>query len=244
MATGERETAEVNADFFAGGQHARDSARLDVFRLIWDAIEGEIDGAGRMLDVGNGGIFEYDTSLVGRSSPSTSSSTGCRPTPSRPTSLRRPATRSTSTSPTAGSTPYSRRLLYHHLVGDRADDIIANVRRAIAEAHRVLEPGGRLIVAESCVPSWFYAVERRLYPALVRLSKTPVDARSSARDPAHRRTGGGPGRRAVRGRALVPRPAGPLDDAVRRSLADGADPGPDPDRRRPQASGAGAGSSA
>ena len=24
------------------------------------------------------------------------------------------------------------------------------------------------------MPSWFYAVERRLYPALVRLSKTPV----------------------------------------------------------------------
>ena len=41
--------------------------------------------------------------------------------------------------------------------------MVANVRRAIAEAERVLEPGGRLIVAESCVPAWFYPVERALF---------------------------------------------------------------------------------
>ena len=44
-------------------------------------------------------------------------------------------------------------LLYHHLVGSRPADSIANIRRAIAEAERVLRPGGRLVVAESCVPA-------------------------------------------------------------------------------------------
>ncbi len=174
MATGERETAEVNADFFAGGQHARDSARLDVFRLIWDAIEGEIDGAGRMLDVGNGGIFEYDTSLV-EEIVAVDLFLDRLPTDAFPANVT-PQTGDALDldQPDGGFDTVLQGLLYHHLVGDRADDIIANVRRAIAEAHRVLEPGGRLIVAESCVPSWFYAVERRLYPALVRLSKTPV----------------------------------------------------------------------
>ena len=142
MATGERETAEVNADFFAGGQHARDSARLDVFRLIWDAIEGEIDGAGRMLDVGNGGIFEYDTSLVEEivavdlfldRLPADAFPANVTPQTGDALDLDQPD---------GGFDTVLQGLLYHHLVGDRADDIIANVRRAIAEAHRVLEPGG------------------------------------------------------------------------------------------------------
>jgi SAM-dependent methyltransferase len=65
-------------------------------------------------------------------------------------------------------------LLYHHLVGENAEDMVENVRRAIAEAARVLKPGGRLVVVESCVPNWFYAIEKRLFKGLVLLSKTPL----------------------------------------------------------------------
>jgi hypothetical protein len=39
---------------------------------------------------------------------------------------------------------------------------------------RVLKPGGRLIVAESCVPRWFYAIEKRVFRGLVALSRTPL----------------------------------------------------------------------
>jgi len=172
MSSPERESAAANADFFAAGQHARDSARLDVFQLIWAAIEREIAGAERMLDVGNGGIFEYDTSLVGeivavdlfldRLDPATF--------PDNVTAQTGDAL--DLEQPDGSFDLVLQGLLYHHLVGARADDIDDNIRRAIAEAERVLEPGGRLVVAESCVPAWFYAIERRLYPALVALSRT------------------------------------------------------------------------
>ena len=40
-------------------------SELDTYRLIREAITRELAGVGRLLDVGNGGVFEYDTSLVG-----------------------------------------------------------------------------------------------------------------------------------------------------------------------------------
>jgi ubiquinone/menaquinone biosynthesis C-methylase UbiE len=54
-------------------------------------------------------------------------------------------------------------MLLHHLVGRTWRDCTANLDRAIAEATRVLRPGGRLIVVESCVPRWFHLIEKLLY---------------------------------------------------------------------------------
>lgn len=64
--------------------------------------------------------------------------------------------------------------LYHHLVGRRPAEMIANTRRALDEAHRVLKPGGKLIVAESCVQGWFYPLELLLFRPLTLLEKTPL----------------------------------------------------------------------
>jgi ubiquinone/menaquinone biosynthesis C-methylase UbiE len=57
-------------------------------------------------------------------------------------------------------------------VGARPDHSVDNIRRAIAEATRVLRPGGRLVVAESCVPRWFYGFERAMFRPLTALART------------------------------------------------------------------------
>jgi ubiquinone/menaquinone biosynthesis C-methylase UbiE len=63
-------------------------------------------------------------------------------------------------------------LVLHHLVSASVDDTVANIRRAIEEAARVLEPGGRLTIVESCVPQSAFAIERRLFHLLHRLAST------------------------------------------------------------------------
>jgi ubiquinone/menaquinone biosynthesis C-methylase UbiE len=41
-------------------------------------------------------------------------------------------------------------MLLHHLSGATWRESLANVHTAIAEATRVLRPGGRLLIVESC----------------------------------------------------------------------------------------------
>ncbi len=163
-----------NAEFFAADKHGRDVAQLDTYRRIREAIEREVAGARRLLDVGNGGVFEYDTALVERivavdlfldELPDSHF-------PPNVTALRGDAL--ALDQPEGSFDAVLEALLFHHLVGERAEDLVANVRRAIAEAERVLEPGGRLIVAESCIPRWFYPLERALFRPLVVLSRTPL----------------------------------------------------------------------
>jgi SAM-dependent methyltransferase len=171
--TGQEErSARQNAEFFARDKHARDVAELDTYRLIREAVTREVAGAARLLDVGNGGVFEYDTTQVGEIVAVDLFLDELPPShfPSNVTARKGDAL-----ALDEADSSYElvlEALLYHHLVGARAADLIANVRRAIAEAERVLRPGGKLVVAESCVPGWFYPVEKVMFRPLSAVAKT------------------------------------------------------------------------
>jgi SAM-dependent methyltransferase len=168
------QTAALNAEFFAGDTHARDVAELDTYRLIGAAINRELGGVERLLDVGNGGVFEYDTRLV-REIVAVDLFLDRLPGSHFPANVTpRAGDALELAEPDSSHDAVLHALLYHHLVGASPAAMVANVRRAIAEADRVLEPGGRLIVAESCVPGWFYPVERALFRPLVALAGTPL----------------------------------------------------------------------
>jgi SAM-dependent methyltransferase len=168
------ESAARNAEFFLAEKHARDVAELDTYRRIREAIEREVAGCRRLLDVGNGGVFQYDTRLVEEIvavdlflDRLPSSHFPPNVTPRKGDALALEAA-------DGSFEAVLEALLYHHLVGDDHEGLIRNVRRAIAEVERVLEPGGRLIVAESCVPSWFYGIEKALFRPLTVVARTPL----------------------------------------------------------------------
>lgn len=163
-----------NAEFFAGEHYGRHVSRLDTYALIREAISREVAGTEVLLDVGNGGVFEYDTSAVGRIV-AVDLFLGDLPADRFPANVEaRSGDALALDLPDASHDAVLEAFLYHHLVGERAADMESNTRRALAEAARVLRPGGRLIVAESCVPAWFHGVERALYRALALLARTPL----------------------------------------------------------------------
>jgi SAM-dependent methyltransferase len=164
-------TAEQNAEFFARDTYGAHAAKLDSHAAIREALNREVEGLGHTLDVGNGGVFGYDPTLV-ESIVAVDlffDESAADRFPANVTTRRGDAL-------ALGEAPASydavlETFLYHHLTGERPADMVANARRALAEAKRALKPGGRLIVAESCVPRWFYAVERVAFRAVRALAR-------------------------------------------------------------------------
>lgn len=172
MAGQDATSAEQNAEFFARDKHARDVADLDTYRNIREVITREVAGTGLLLDVGNGGVFEYDTSRVERI---VAVDLFLDRLPVSHFPLNVTARSGNALSLDEPDNTYEvvlEALLYHHLVGRRAGDSVANIRRAIAEAGRVLQPGGRLVVAESCIPPWFYGFEKLMFRPLAAFART------------------------------------------------------------------------
>lgn len=172
MAGQDTVSAEQNADFFAQDKHGRDVAELDTYRHIREAVTREVAGTDRLLDVGNGGVFDYDTTKV-RSIVAVDLFLDRLPASQFPPNVtpRKGDALSLDEEPDSYDAVLQA-LLFHHLVGARAEDLLVNVRRAIAEAKRVLRSGGRLVVAESCVPRWFYGVERAMFRPLKAVART------------------------------------------------------------------------
>lgn len=159
-------SAEQNAEFFAREKHGHDVAELDTYRNIREAVTREVAGTELLLDVGNGGVFEYDTTQVGRIVAVDLFLDQLPASHFPPNVTARKGDALALDEPDEAYEVVLEALLYHHLVGRRPDDSLANIRRAIGEAARVLRPGGRLVVAESCVPRWFYGFERAMFRPL------------------------------------------------------------------------------
>jgi SAM-dependent methyltransferase len=139
-----------------------------------EAITREVAGTARLLDVGNGGVFQYDTDRVGEII-AVDLFLDQLPAEHFPPNVTPRNGNALVLDEADGSYEMVlEALLYHHLVGRRQADSIENIRTAVAEAARVLRPGGRLVVAESCVPPWFYAFERAMFGPLTVLARTPL----------------------------------------------------------------------
>lgn len=171
-----QDTASVakNAEHFeANERYARQVASLETYRQIRHAVDRQIAGAHRMLDIGNGGVFDYDTSLAEQIVGVDLFLDGTPTDPGGHITLRHGDALALD-EPDASYDTVLVNSVFHHLIGAEVDSTLANIRRAVEEAHRVLEPGGRLVVMESCVSLRAFAVERHLFAPLRLLARTPL----------------------------------------------------------------------
>ena len=163
------ETKRANAKYFADNMRVyREKVQtLDTYKNIRRAVNGALGGIGELIDIGNGGVFAYDTSALERIVAvdvcfhNLTDDLIAKYFPPNATAKEGDAL-----AIPAGDGSFDGALmdmLVHHLVGRTLAESRALALTALSEAQRVVRPGGRIIVVESCVPTWVYFVERFLF---------------------------------------------------------------------------------
>jgi SAM-dependent methyltransferase len=146
---------------------------IDTYKTLHQFISKKVAGVGELLDIGNGGVFDYDTSRVGSI---TAIDLFLGELPPDVVAKYFPKN-SRLVQGTALALPERDAkfdmvlmvMLIHHLTSTDWRLSWENARMALDEAWRVLKPGGRLLIVESCVPWWFFNLEK---PALWLLSRS------------------------------------------------------------------------
>jgi ubiquinone/menaquinone biosynthesis C-methylase UbiE len=159
---------DKNSSFFRNNLdgYNRQVQELDTYKRIRQSINDGIAGCGNLLDIGNGGVFDYDTTLAD-SIVAIDLFLDTLPVAAAPPGNVTFKTGSALDvpEPDASFDAVLMVMLLHHLVGKTIAQSLTNMTRALSEALRVLKPGGKLVIVESCVPKWFYLFENAVFPA-------------------------------------------------------------------------------
>jgi SAM-dependent methyltransferase len=163
-------TVATNAAWFQDNDHyAEAQTRLACYRNIQRIVEREVRGAGEVLDIGNGGFFNYDTSITDHvTALDLFLHDGPGPTPN---STFRKGSFLDLPFPDLSFDCAIQQNVFHHVTGRSVRANHDNMRRCLTEMFRVLRPGGKAVVIESTVGPLFYQFERLAYRPLLWLKR-------------------------------------------------------------------------
>jgi SAM-dependent methyltransferase len=151
-------------------------SNIDTYATIHEFISKKVSGVDRLIDIGNGGVFDYDPTKVGAITAVDLFFEGIPPEllhqhfPPNATAVQGSALQIPEKDGTYDMALMV--MLLHHLSGATWRESWVNAQAAIAEAMRVLRPGGRLLIVESCVPWWFFQLEKPAFYALTSVVKS------------------------------------------------------------------------
>lgn len=161
---------EKNMGFFEKDPYYKKyTSEFDVYKYSSLTVNQTIDGVKELLDVGNGGLINYDASKAG-------SIVALDLFLEEGRKSEYPNVKFQNGSALAMPFDSNRfdmvlmQNLLHHVIGDSVGESKELLRKVLKESYRVLKPGGRLLIIESTIPSWFYFIEAALFPLFLRLN--------------------------------------------------------------------------
>jgi SAM-dependent methyltransferase len=175
-------TTATNSQWFNDNDHYMETqAELECYRHMQKIVEREVRGMGSVLDVGNGGFFNYDTSLAGHVT-AVDLFLKDGPGPTHNSSFRQGSFLDLPFADASFDCVLQQNV-FHHVTGASVAQNHANMRRCMAEMYRCTRPGGKAVVIESTVGPLFYAFEWLVYRPVLAIKKGghPVTFQFTAR---------------------------------------------------------------
>ena len=152
-----------NINFFSNNtNYQQNVSNIDTYKILYDEITNNLLNTKKLLDIGHGGSFDYDTNKV-------EEITGLDL--DQMIDLRSLPKNIKLEIGSALEVPQNLInfdtvlfvMLIHHLIGKDVDENLFNLDKCISESKKPLSVNGRLIIVESCVPKWFYFIEKILF---------------------------------------------------------------------------------
>lgn len=161
--------ADKNITFFSNNETYQTNVNsLDTYVTMRNSIQRELQQVNSLLDIGNGGFFNYDISRIPRVVAldlflDESINYGDNVTPIKGDALNFKIGK--------GSEPEKFdvivvQMLIHHLCGKSPEDSVRNVDLVFQHCREHLAKNGKIIIVESTVPNWFYSLEKVLFRLL------------------------------------------------------------------------------
>lgn len=142
---------------------------IDTYINIKNKLDTVLAGAGEVLDIGNGGVFDYDTNLIKHI-------TAIDLFLDKILTKNYPPNVSFKKGSALDIPEKNEKfdvvvmvMLLHHIVGETVAVNHHNLSRCLDECLRVLKPEGKLVIVESCLPQMFYKLQSLIYPISKKL---------------------------------------------------------------------------
>jgi SAM-dependent methyltransferase len=159
-------TAAENIEWFADNDaYMASQSRLEHYQHVKRIVERELRGVARLLDIGNGGFFNYDTRAVEHVTAVDLFLTD-GPGPGPNTTFRRGSLLELPF-PADSFDCIVLQNVFHHVTGRTVAQNHRNLDQGLREIRRTVAPSGKVVIIESTVGRFFYQIERALFrPAL------------------------------------------------------------------------------
>jgi hypothetical protein len=154
---------QKNIDFFSKNQnYQKNILNLDTYKILYDGVTKHLAGYKKLLDIGHGGAFDYDTSkiekIIGLDLDQMIDLKNLPPNIKLEygSALKIP-------DHLKNFDILLLAMLIHHLVGKNVKENLKNLNICIEQSRKALVLDGKLLIVESCVPRWFYFIEKILF---------------------------------------------------------------------------------
>ena len=135
---------------------------IDTYKILYSEITDFIKSSDRLLDIGHGGSFDYDTSKVKEiTGLDLDKMIDINNLPKNINLIEGSVLNIPKNVKNFDTTLVV--MLLHHLVGNNVSENLENLDKCLQQIRKTLINNGKLIIVESCVPKWFYLIEKLLF---------------------------------------------------------------------------------